>query len=236
MKYTSTTITTASGSMAGVTFSRNRYGQYTRRRATPVNPGTLPQTTARIAFANASIGWSALTAAQMAAWAAFAAATPKTDSLGNVVYLTGHQWYVGYTAFRAAAGVAPVAAAPTTPGQGAAPDIGVVALTAGTGMTLAAGNWVDFNFGDGVNDILAAWISEPLSPGIAFYKGPFTRSLTPSIGLIAGLALPGDPIPIAPVTALVPGQLRAVQLRQLIDDGTNLKLSGTKISGIITVA
>lgn len=108
-----------SGSHAGVTHSRNRYGQYVRSRATPVNPNTSAQVVARAYLQTASAGWRALTQAQRDAWDTYAATKPRTNSLGQTYYLTGAQTYVGYYGLYSQAGltvlVIPPTSGPATP-------------------------------------------------------------------------------------------------------------------------
>lgn len=85
---------TSSGSQADTTYARNRYGQYQRRRATPVNRNTTYQQRTRVILAETSTAWSGLTGAQRGAWEAWAAAHPITDSLGQDVLLDGHAFFV----------------------------------------------------------------------------------------------------------------------------------------------
>jgi len=84
-----------SGSNQGSTYSRSRVGQYVRTRATPVNPNTMAQSLARARFAAASQAWRGLTDAVRAAWSVVAAATPRQDSLGQTIYPTGAQMFIG---------------------------------------------------------------------------------------------------------------------------------------------
>jgi hypothetical protein len=81
-----------SGSQAGTTASHNRAGQYLRSRRAPVQPvGTGRRAAIRTAFAAASRYYASLTAAQQAAWTAYALAYPVTDALGQSITLTGQQ-------------------------------------------------------------------------------------------------------------------------------------------------
>src|SRR5437773_11561609 len=59
---------TQSGSENGTTASRNRFGQYFRRRAVPVQPRTAAQLAVRARMSNNAAAWRALTDAQRAAW------------------------------------------------------------------------------------------------------------------------------------------------------------------------
>lgn len=114
-----------SGSVAGVTSSRNRFGQYRRTRAVPVNPNTTAQQSARDRLSAFSAGWRALTDLQRAAWESYALEHPVTDSLGQVSTLSGSQVYVGVNAAMFAAGFA---AGVVVPPVGALPDPPVISL------------------------------------------------------------------------------------------------------------
>lgn len=72
-----------SGSYAGVTSSRNSYGQYLRTRATPVNPGTTFQVDVRARFSTAAGAWRNLTEVQQAGWRDLAGQIARNDSLGQ---------------------------------------------------------------------------------------------------------------------------------------------------------
>lgn len=102
-----------SGSVAGQTSSRNRYGQYLRTRAIPVNPSSVPQGIVRMQFGASSANWRTLTNAQMMGWDAWSAAHPIVDSLGQVNVLSGQAFFVRVNAARLSAGLATVTAPPT---------------------------------------------------------------------------------------------------------------------------
>lgn len=101
-----------SGSIAGQTASRNRFGQYVRTRAIPVNPNSTAQGVVRARLALNSSAWRALTAAQRAAWSDLALSMVRTDSLGQSINLTGQQAYVSVNNERLAAGDAVLSDAP----------------------------------------------------------------------------------------------------------------------------
>jgi hypothetical protein len=101
-----------SGSRANVTASRNRYGQYFRTRATPVNPRSGFQGAVRARLSAASAGWRTLTSAQRAGWAALGLMLTRTDSLGQPYTLTGAQAYASVNNVQGAAGNAALTDAP----------------------------------------------------------------------------------------------------------------------------
>lgn len=110
-------VANASGSMAGVVFSHNRYGSYTRRRTVPVKSETTYATNAKAKLAAASAAWKALTTDQRNAWVAWAKTNPIVDTLGEKRILDGHAAYVKLNNRLLQAGlsqitVPPVASAP----------------------------------------------------------------------------------------------------------------------------
>jgi len=106
-----------SGSQAGTTASRNRFGQYLRTRATPVNPSSGAQGLVRARMAANSAAWRAITGAQRAGWADLGLSMVRSDSLGQSYTLQGNQAYASVNNNRLLSTLAIVADAPalTTP-------------------------------------------------------------------------------------------------------------------------
>ena len=166
-----------SGSVAGQTSSRNRFGQYRRSRAIPVNPNTTAQQASRDDFSAASQAWRGLTQAQRDAWAAFAATRPRTNSLGQTIYLTGHQTFVSLRSLMAACGLT----LPTVPPAGASPVITSFSLsdeTAAAFEAVALPNPVP------ATTAYQFQSSPPLSPGREF-NGDFR-----TVSIVAAAAVP----------------------------------------------
>jgi len=101
-----------SGSQAGTTASRNRFGQYLRTRAIPVNTNTASQGVVRGRLAVNSAAWRALTSAQRAGWADLGLSMVRSDSLGQSYSLQGNQAYGSVNNNRVATGLIPVSDAP----------------------------------------------------------------------------------------------------------------------------
>lgn len=101
-----------SGSVAGVTSSRNRFGQYRRTRAIPVNPQSSYQGTVRARLAAAAAAWRALTALQREGWTVLGSQMTRTDSLGQTQTLTGFDAYCSVNAVQGAAGNSTLSDAP----------------------------------------------------------------------------------------------------------------------------
>lgn len=88
-------IVQMSGSIAGDTFARNRFGNYSRARTKPVNPNTSGQQAVRAALAALTTRWSTtLTAVQRAAWNLYGSSVAMKNKLGETIYLTGFNHYI----------------------------------------------------------------------------------------------------------------------------------------------
>ena len=101
-----------SGSLSGTTASRNRFGQYERTRAIPVNPNSGAQGVVRARMAANSAAWRALTSAQRAGWGDLGLSMVRSDSLGQSYSLQGNQAYASVNNNRVATAAAVVADAP----------------------------------------------------------------------------------------------------------------------------
>ena len=84
-----------SGSLAGNTFARNRYGNYVRARTKPVNPKSTNQVLVRAVMATLTARWSqTLTAVQRTAWNLYASSVSMSNKLGETIYLSGFNHYI----------------------------------------------------------------------------------------------------------------------------------------------
>lgn len=102
----------SSGSYQGKTYSRNRFGQYVRTRAIPVNPKTTFQADVRARLGGNASDYRALTAIQQAGWESLGLSMTRTDALGQSYALNGFGAYCSVNNNKLAAGDAKVAAAP----------------------------------------------------------------------------------------------------------------------------
>jgi hypothetical protein len=230
MKYLSGIAATASGSLGGITASRNRYGQYFRRRAVPVNPNTDLQVTVRAAMRAAVDYWTnTLADADRALWNVYAANTPMLGKLGQVQTLSGQTMMVRTFIAAVAAGLdgGSYAGAPTTFDLGAftAP---VTTATVASGLSVAftaADDWA----GE-ANSKLLLFEGRPQNASRAFFKGPWRF-----LGMVSGAVSP----PTSPeIFATLPfaieaGQIVWVRSRVLRADG---RLSGAVDGGPYTVS
>ena len=171
MKYKSAMVTQASGSVGGMTFSHNRFGNYVRARAIPVNPNTVDQVNARNRFSYFAAQWRTLNAAARATWQTWADAVSKTDPLGDPMFLTAFQWYLSISTQRMQAGLTPITLAPIV--------LALTNLTTPSVSVVGGTDVVSVIYDDtepwAITDLgfLLVFAGRPQNPTRNFYRGPW---------------------------------------------------------------
>jgi len=172
MKFTSSIIVAASGSVGGSTYSRNRFGNYIRNRAIPVNPNTSFQAVVRNLMSQLVSSWTeSLTGAQRDSWDTYAANVPVTDKIGQQQFLTGQNHYIRSNLPRLQAGMAQVLTGPPTFDLGTfTPPVGVPdAATDHVELTFTETDaWVDET-----GSAMLVYLSRPFSATRNFFRGPY---------------------------------------------------------------
>ena len=107
-KFVSQVYSEIRGSVNGVTYARNRFGQYARAKASPVQPRTPAQTERRAQLTVLSQRWRGLPEGNRAEWRAFADELVRSDTLGQTYRLTGLQAYLQINLWRALLAVPPL--------------------------------------------------------------------------------------------------------------------------------
>lgn len=167
-------IVQMSGSIAGNTHARNRFGNYMRSRTKPVNPKSSRQMAARILIMFLSEQWreSPMTDAIRTAWGVYANSVNWNNALGETVLLTGFNHFIRSNAARMTAGGALVTAAPTD--LGLPPGDPTFACSGSEATNLIS---VVFDTGFDWVDEDDAWFSvemgSPQNPTRNFFGGPW---------------------------------------------------------------
>lgn len=225
MKTVGALLGSMSGSMGGLTASRNRGGQYFRQRVIPIDPATSKQNAVRGYLASAVVAWtSVLTAAQRTAWATYAANTPRTGPLGNEVILTGQQAFIGAFVPRMQAAASVPADAPTLFNRGE-PIAGLETINGstvgefGVDSTSASTQFNMMNNCDDDGDALL-FIGPPVGPGVNFWKGPYQFAQAVAVIDASNTATFDGAMAAWPINdALVAGQRRPMRIIIAYDDG-----------------
>lgn len=162
-----------SGSIAGVTHARNRFGNYIRPRTKPVNPNSASQGTARSALSLLVQQWrDVLSATQRTAWSTYAASVAMKNRLGEAVYLTGFNHYLRSNAYLAYTGVATIDNGPTElalPEKD--PTLAIVVGVATQQISVTFDNGLPWANEDG--GFLIIYQGEPQNPTRNFFGGPW---------------------------------------------------------------
>lgn len=173
MIFKSQILTQASGSLGGITASRNKGGMYFRSRAIPTDPGTSFQLAMRNIMGNLATRWlGTLTAAQRLAWETYAANVTVPNALGEQIQLSGINHYLRSNAPRIQSGATRIDAAPTTFNLGEFTHPVASAASSGTGVVS-----IDYDNTDGWANEDLAWLlgytSRQQNPTINYFRGPY---------------------------------------------------------------
>ena len=173
MIFTSTIIAQASGSIGGLTFSRNRGGKYIRSRATPTNPNTTFQQIVRGFMAQLTSLWNnTLTQVQRDAWDLYAENVPLPNSLGEPRNVGGLGMYNRTNVPALQGALTRIDAAPAVFNLGEFGNPSIASITAATDVLSLnfddADDWVDES-----GSAMLVYTSRPQNPGINYFKGPY---------------------------------------------------------------
>lgn len=213
MLYLSPVYSQASGSIAGVTYSHNRGGLYTRARKTPTDPNSTRQQAVRVQMGVLAPAWAGMTAAQRAAWNEYGANVAMTNKLGQSVYLTGQQHFVRSNVPRLQAGVAMILAAPVIFDLGTFTPPTIASASDTPELTIGYTNTDDWAIA--VGGYMLVYQGAPQGAGRSFFRGPFRYA-----GKEAGAVVPPtSPFDATPQFTMTAGQLQWVQVRFIQTDG-----------------
>lgn len=185
MKLTPTLGGAYSGSFGGLTASRNKGGQYLRRRSAPVNPNTSRQQLVRTIVGGLTQQWtSLLNETQRESWRVYAANTPFIDGLGQTVNISGVNAFVRANSTRALANnqglvlLSTILTAPTIFNTGVA--VGTVDtfdgdFTTPPGTITVSG---DLNGTTDTTGDAFLFVAPPQNEGRKFFKGPYQLAAT----------------------------------------------------------
>lgn len=195
MKFKSALVTQASGSVGGLTASRNRGGMYLRARAMPTNPASEFQTSVRNLFSELSTAWvNELTNAQRLSWTTYGELVPRPDALGEDRFLSGLNWYQACNVTRLQGGLSRIDSAPTV--------YSMASLTLPTIAGFDVGDQeATINFANSdawataVGGALLVYAGRAQNPSINFFKGPYRFA-----GAVLGAGTP----PTSPAAIVLP--------------------------------
>lgn len=208
MLFKSAMVGEARGSMGGVTASRNRYGQYFRQRAVPVNPNSARQLAVRANFLGFAFFWTnVLTQAQRDAWDLYGDNVTWKNKLGDDISLIGYNHFQRSSGAIAAAGGTIVLDGPTNfTLPGADPTFAAAISEATQLISVTFDNTLGWANADG--GWMLIHMAQPKAASRLFIGGP-TRT--------AG-AIEGDAItpPTSPETIAVPYAVAETQKTEVL--------------------
>ena len=205
-----------SGSIAGNTFARNRYGNYVRSRTKPTNPNTAAQQAVRSSLAALTTRWSqTLTAAQRTAWNLYGSSVSMTNKLGETMNLSGFNHYIRSNSYLARAAGTIVDAGPTTfEIPEADPTLTVTGSEATQDLTTTYDDGLAWATEAG--GFLLCYQGTPQNAQRNFFAGPW-KYLDAQAGVDA--APPAGPLVSAAVSVITEAQRQWIYCRILRVDG-----------------
>lgn len=200
MLFKSALVTQVSGSIGGMTGSRNRGGMYFRARSIPVNPNTPAQVVVRAAFSNLVARWNdILTPGQRDAWNLYAAAVPLTGPLGDPVTVSGQNMYLRSNVPRLRIGESIIDSAPDIFNLGVLSLVTFLTAIESTQILSFSLDPTDaWNVAGG---FLILHQSRPLNPSINFFRGPYRLT-----GIGPGSGPTPTPLDVTPAFAFAADQ------------------------------
>lgn len=176
MLFTSPVISRGSGSIAGITASRNRGGNYFRARAMPTNPNTPFQQAIRSYMAQLSAIWSStLTQAARDKWDNYALQVPLPNALGEPINVGGIGMYQRSNVPRLQTTAAELPRQDVAPGifdlGEFTPPVIVSATQSTQDLSITFDNTDEWANED--DSAMLVSISRPKNPGTNFFKGPY---------------------------------------------------------------
>ena len=151
-----------SGAQGDTVASRNRSGQFLRKRVSPRNPRTTAQRRARENMRTFSRLWNQLTEAQRAAWCAAACNVLSRPKLGKARPLDGQKFFNKINTVLATCGRAPLLDPPPRPQFGPNP---VIAFTATNGPGAIA---LELGLSEAPKEDIMVFASPPCNAGRSY--------------------------------------------------------------------
>ena len=218
-----------SGSIGGITLSRNKGGNYIRAKGVPINPNTPAQISIRTLLAIFVDRWTnVLTQASRDGWETYAANVPLQGPLGSPRPVTGQNQYVRSQMARTQSGVPTVDDAPSIFDLGAFTETTITANEAGSQLNLSfltTDAWANED-----EAAMVVYGSRPQNPSINFFKGPFRL-----LGRIDGDAITP---PVSPASFTSPFAYTVGQkvFARVVVTRADARMSNDQISNIIVIA
>ena len=205
-----------SGSIAGNTYARNRYGNYARARTKPTNPNIAKQVLVRSVMQNLTTRWAqTLSSAQRAAWNLYGTNVAMLNKLGETIKLSGFNHYIRSNHWFDRMSRTLVDDGPTTfelPATDPSMSISISEATQLVTMTFDDSQaWCSED-----DAMLVILQSQPQNPQRNFFNGPWTGR-SAKVGA-AGVPVV-SPLDYASITVATEGQRIWVKFRILRADG-----------------
>ncbi|KKM97823.1 hypothetical protein LCGC14_1164220 [marine sediment metagenome] len=215
MLFKSQIITSASGSVGGITASRNKGGMYFRARAIPTDPGSEFQVAVRNAQAQIAARWNdVLTQLQRDAWQVYADNVTLPNPLGDQRNVSGIAMYSRSNVIRLQVGLSIIDDGPVIFSLPTFSDPSIAAFAAAVETYDIAFSETDA-WALEVGGAMLVYGSRPQNPGIKFFKGPYRFAAS----ILGAVVAPTSPATITSPFPFADGNQLFLQTRVVLADG-----------------
>ena len=165
------------GKTGSIVFSKNRSGNYIRRKTSPVQPNSTRQNDIRQRFSSyASYFKTALLPARRSAWSEWASNSPFSNTLGQKIYLSGINAFIRVNSLASLIGSPRFDDPPTEFGNASSFILDPTGFSISEStQKLTITDYSDITGADfsKPDDYAVINIGIPQNPGIKFFKGPY---------------------------------------------------------------
>lgn len=169
------TVVQMSGSVAGVTYARNRFGNYTRPRTKPVNPKSARQVARRTLLMFLAEQWreAPMDDAKRLAWKVYADSISWNNRLGEAITLTGYNAFIQCNSVRELCFAGYAADGPAALGLPAGDPLFAISAMSAAAQTFTVTFSDNFDWCDEATGALVIDLGQPQNPSRTFFGGPW---------------------------------------------------------------
>lgn len=216
MKVLAGLVTQGTGSIGGMTMSKNKQGYYMRARTVPSNPKTIRQTAVRNGLSALAAAWATLTGTQQLGWNLYAKNVAVVLDNGQTKILSGFNWFVGANQLRIVASE-PVVLDPPDIFTLAGTPYGVFFSYVFPASAVIKFDLISPPLAPGSGDLILVQIGRPQTLGTAYFTGPW-QYVDQIDSYDAGAPVILD-LSTAPMYLATSNQLQWVRITRILPDG-----------------
>jgi hypothetical protein len=177
MKVLAGLVTQGTGSIGGMTMSKNKQGYYLRARTVPSNPKTEKQHAIRATFSQLSAYWASLALSNQNSWNLYAKNVKVILNNGETKILSGFNWFLATNQLRLQAGLEIQDQASDLFTLAQPPAVADVFYSDMANLQLKF-NLLDAPADPDTGDVVLVQVGRPKTLGTLYFSGPWQNVAT----------------------------------------------------------